>query len=58
VSSSQVITNPQNVIVHVPPGAMGTKVVVSSARSQVGTTSASAAAHKLKPKEFTGISRY
>ena len=59
-SGSQVATSSRNVVmVHAPPGTTGTKVVVTSARSQAGTSVASsAAADKLKPKGFTGISRY
>lgn len=58
-SGSQVVTGSRNVVmVRAPPGTVGTKMVVASARSQAGTTAASAAAgDKLKPKGFTGISR-
>jgi len=53
---SQVVTSTRNVVMlQAQPGS---KMVAASARSQVGTTSTSAAADKLKPKGFTGISRY
>jgi len=56
VSCSQVVTNPRNVMIHLPQGRTDTKVVVSSARSQTGNTAASAeAADKLKAIGFTGI---
>lgn len=59
-SGSQVATSSRNVVmVHAPPGTTGAKMVVTSPRSQAGTSVASsAAADKLKPKGFTGISRY
>ncbi|XP_073234021.1 transcription initiation factor TFIID subunit 4-like isoform X2 [Porites lutea] len=57
-SGSQVATSSRNVVmVHAPPGTTGAKMVVTSPRSQAGTSVASsAAADKLKPKGFTGIS--
>ena len=57
-SGSQVTSNSRNVVmVHAPPGTMATKL--ASTRPQTGLSSASAAsADKLKPKTFTGISRY
>ena len=59
-SGSQVATSSRNVVmVHAPPGTTGAKMVVTSPRLQAGTSVASsAAADKLKPKGFTGISRY
>lgn len=55
---SQVVTSSRNVVmVHAPPGSTAAKMAVASARSQAGTSSASTAADKLKPKGFTGISR-
>ncbi|XP_078364574.1 transcription initiation factor TFIID subunit 4-like [Oculina patagonica] len=54
---SQVATSTRNVVmVHAPPGSAAAKMVVASARSQAATTLTSAAADKLKPKGFTGIS--
>lgn len=56
---SQVVTSTRNVVMlQAQPGSTASKMVAASARSQVGTTSTSAAADKLKPKGFTGISRY
>ena len=59
-SGSQVVTTSRNVVmVHAPPGTTGTKMIVTSPRSHAGSSAAStAAADKLKPKGFTGISRY
>ena len=55
---SQVVTSTRNVVMlQASPGSTS-KMVVASSRSQAGTTSTSAAADKLKPKGFTGISRY
>lgn len=60
VSASQAVSTSRNVVmVHAPPGSVGTKMVVTPVKTQAGTTAASAAAaDKLKPKGFTGISRY
>lgn len=56
---SQVVTSTRNVVMlHAPPGTTGAKVVVASTKSQPATASTSAIADKLKPKGFTGISRY
>ena len=56
---SQVVTSTRNVVMlQASPGSTASKMVAASARSQAGTTSTSAAADKLKPKGFTGISRY
>ena len=60
VSASQAVSTSRNVVmVHAPPGSVGTKMVVAPVKTQAGTMAASAAAaDKLKPKGFTGISRY
>lgn len=56
---SQVVTSARNlVMLQASPGSTASKMVSASSRSQAGTTSTSAAADKLKPKGFTGISRY
>ena len=59
VPVSREITSSQNVVMlQSTPGRMGTKMVVAPVRTQAGTAAASAAAaDKLKPKGFTGISR-
>lgn len=58
VPVSREITSSQNVVMlQSTPGRMGTKMVVAPVRTQAGTAAASAAAaDKLKPKGFTGIS--
>lgn len=54
---SQVVTSTRNVVMlQASPGSTASKMVATSSRSQAGTTSG--AADKLKPKGFTGISRY
>ena len=54
---SQVVTSTRNVVMlQASPGSTS-KMVAASSRSQAGTTSTAAAADKLKPKGFTGISR-
>lgn len=58
VPVSREITSSQNVVMlQSTPGRMGTKMVVAPVRTQAATAAASAAAaDKLKPKGFTGIS--
>ncbi|XP_015770541.1 PREDICTED: transcription initiation factor TFIID subunit 4-like [Acropora digitifera] len=58
VPVSREITSSQNVVMlQSTPGRMGTKMVVAPVRTQAATVAASAAAaDKLKPKGFTGIS--
>lgn len=57
-AGSQVLTSARNVVmVRAPPGSTAAKVVAST-KTQPVTLSASAVADKLKPKGFTGISRY
>lgn len=57
-AGSQVLTSARNVVmVRAPLGSTAAKVVAST-KTQPVTLSASAVADKLKPKGFTGISRY